>query len=171
MHHQNSLSKKYLAEFVYGATDGTITTFAIITAVSGATLAPVVVLILGFSNVLADGFSMAASNYLSERSNDAVGGVSNDKHPLRSAAVTFFSFVAIGSIPLIPFVGFASIEGVSAFSVSVIATALTFIIIGFVRGYIADENGFRSAFETLLIGSIAAAIAYGAGAWLESLIS
>ncbi|PCI27728.1 hypothetical protein COB55_05220 [Candidatus Wolfebacteria bacterium] len=166
---RNSTSRKYLAEFVYGATDGTITTFAIIAAVSGASLAPVIILVLGFSNVLADGFSMAASNYLSEKSNDAVGGVNDNKHPVRTSFVTFVSFVVVGSVPLIPFVLLGNVEGINPFSVSIVATALTFLVIGFIRGYVARERGIRTALETLFIGGIAAGIAYGAGAFLETL--
>lgn len=53
-----------LRDFVYGAIDGTVTTFAIVAGVSGANLSEKTILILGLSNVLADGFSMAAGNYL-----------------------------------------------------------------------------------------------------------
>ena len=57
-----------LQDFVYGATDGAITTFAIVAGVVGASLAPSIVLILGFANLLADGFSMAVGNYLATKS-------------------------------------------------------------------------------------------------------
>ena len=52
-----------LRDAVYGAIDGTITTFAIVAGVAGAGLAPIVIVVLGLANVLADGFSMAAANY------------------------------------------------------------------------------------------------------------
>ena len=52
-----------LRDFVYGSIDGTITTFAIVAGVEGANLAPSIIIALGLANVLADGFSMAASNY------------------------------------------------------------------------------------------------------------
>lgn len=58
----------YLKDMVYGANDGIITTFAIIAGVVGAALPPVVVVLLGIANVLADGFSMALSNYLGTKS-------------------------------------------------------------------------------------------------------
>ena len=60
---------QYLGEFVYGAIDGTITTFAVVAGAAGAVLSPVIVIILGFANLIADGFSMAAGNFLSERTN------------------------------------------------------------------------------------------------------
>ena len=57
----------YVRDWIYGGIDGTITTFAIVSGVAGAGLAPLIVLILGFANLFADGFSMAASNFLGTR--------------------------------------------------------------------------------------------------------
>jgi vacuolar iron transporter family protein len=48
-----------IEDFVYGATDGAVTTFAVVAGVIGAALSPSIVLILGFANLFADGFSMA----------------------------------------------------------------------------------------------------------------
>ncbi len=53
----------YLSDWVYGGIDGAITTFAIVAGVVGAELSTRVILILGAANIIADGFSMAASNY------------------------------------------------------------------------------------------------------------
>jgi len=52
-----------LRDTVYGAIDGAVTTFAIVSAVAGAGLSPGIIVALGLANVLADGFSMAAGNY------------------------------------------------------------------------------------------------------------
>ena len=57
----------YLKDFVYGAIDGAVTTFAVVAGVAGAGLAPGIIIILGFANLLADGFSMAISNFLGTR--------------------------------------------------------------------------------------------------------
>ncbi|MFW8635629.1 VIT1/CCC1 transporter family protein [Cribrihabitans pelagius] len=56
-----------LRDAVYGGMDGAVTTFAIAAGVEGAGLAPSVVIVLGIANVLADGFSMAAANYLATK--------------------------------------------------------------------------------------------------------
>ena len=66
----NSESSKssYLSDFVYGGIDGSVTTFAVVAGVVGASLSPSIVLILGFANLFADGFSMAVGNYLSTKS-------------------------------------------------------------------------------------------------------
>lgn len=65
------LSKKeqsYLRDFIYGAIDGIVTTFAVVAGVMGAGLSSTTIIILGLSNIIADGFSMAASNYLGTKS-------------------------------------------------------------------------------------------------------
>lgn len=54
----------YLRDWVYGGMDGAVTTFAVVSGVTGAALDSRVVVILGIANLIADGFSMAASNYL-----------------------------------------------------------------------------------------------------------
>lgn len=57
-------SHNYLRDWIYGGIDGSVTTFAIISGVAGAELSPWIILILGFANLFADGFSMAAGNFL-----------------------------------------------------------------------------------------------------------
>ena len=54
----------YLRDWIYGGIDGSVTTFAVVSGVVGAQLSPWTILILGFANLFADGFSMAASNFL-----------------------------------------------------------------------------------------------------------
>ncbi len=57
-------ARHYLPDLVYGANDGIITTFAVVCGVVGANLSVRIILILGFANLVADGFSMGASNFL-----------------------------------------------------------------------------------------------------------
>lgn len=57
----------HVRDWVYGGIDGAVTTFAIVSGVVGAQLSPAVIVILGIANLLADGFSMAAGNYLATR--------------------------------------------------------------------------------------------------------
>lgn len=55
----------FIKSIIYGGVDGVITTFAIITASYAADLSIKTILILGLSNVLADGFSMGFGDYAS----------------------------------------------------------------------------------------------------------
>ena len=170
--------RKYLAEFVYGSIDGIVTTFAIVAGVVGASLSSAIVLILGFANLFADGFSMAISNYLSTKSEIELNKKHKHKHkhreksPKKTALVTFIAFVIIGFIPLLSFVLAIFIPSIeqNQFLYSTILTAIAFVIVGYVRGYVTEKSKTKSALETLIIGSIAAAIAYFVGYFLRGLI-
>jgi VIT1/CCC1 family predicted Fe2+/Mn2+ transporter len=65
---QNGPAPSYLRDFVYGAIDGAITTFAVVSGGAGAGLSSGIVIVLGCANLIADGFSMAVGNYLATRS-------------------------------------------------------------------------------------------------------
>lgn len=52
-----------ISDAVLGGIDGCVTTFAVVSGVVGAGFSPSVALVLGFANLIADGFSMAISNY------------------------------------------------------------------------------------------------------------
>ncbi len=58
----------HIGDLVFGANDGIITTFAVVSGASGAELSLRVVIILGVANLLADGFAMGAGSYLGGKS-------------------------------------------------------------------------------------------------------
>ena len=162
--------QKYLPEFVYGGIDGVVTTFAIIAGAIGASLSPSVILILGFANLFADGFSMASSNYLSRKSETEE--IQKQKSPIQTAFVTFVSFIVIGFVPLASFVfaTFSSSIDTYKFEISIVLTAIAFIGVGAVKGRVTGKHKVYSAFETLMIGTVASAIAYFVGVFLQGII-
>ena len=82
-----------------------------------------------------------------------------DPRPEKAAATTFLAFLAAGIIPLLPFLlGFRE-----AFAVSVVMTMVTFFAIGALKSFWSLTPWWRSAGETLLIGGLAAAIAFFVG--------
>src|SRR3989338_10464878 len=95
--HLKHFEYKYLPQFVYGGIDGSITTFAVVAGVIGASLSSSIVLILGFANLFADGFSMATSDYFSIKSeNDLYSKNKKKKSPLKNAFATFLAFLVVG---------------------------------------------------------------------------
>jgi vacuolar iron transporter family protein len=60
--------QSYFRDWVYGGIDGIVTTYAIVSGVVGARLSPRIILILGSASLIADGFAMAAGEYLATRS-------------------------------------------------------------------------------------------------------
>jgi len=61
------INREYIGEFVYGGTDGAITTFAVVAGAEGASLGISIVVILGVANLIADGFSMSVGNFFSTK--------------------------------------------------------------------------------------------------------
>lgn len=164
-------SGKYLAEVIYGANDGIVTTFAVVSGVAGAALNPSIVLVLGAANLFADGFSMGMSNYLSRRSeldyqrsvrgDDPAPpeGLDGGKSPGRTAFVTFLAFVVAGWAPLIPYI----FDLGSTFTLSIVFTGFAFFIVGASRSLVTRRQWYVNGAEMFLVGMAAAAVAYTVG--------
>lgn len=95
----------YLGDIIYGANDGIITTFAVVSSAAGAGFTAPVVIILGIANLIADGFSMGASRYLSLTSEQSLAGETeaDTRSAFADGFATFMSFVIVGAFPLLPF--------------------------------------------------------------------
>ncbi|MES2765353.1 MAG: VIT1/CCC1 transporter family protein [Bacteroidota bacterium] len=216
----------YVRDWIYGGIDGTVTTFAIVSGVAGAELSSLIVLILGFANLIADGFSMAASNYLGTRAEQddyrrteaieqrhielapegemaeireiysrkgfkgadlekVVEVITNDKKrwvatmlaeeyglaaevrsPLKAAFATFTAFIVCGFVPMAPYL----FSSANAFNLSALMTLIGFFIIGSVKSIWSNSRWWKSGLETVLIGAIAAGLAYGTGVFLKNLV-
>lgn len=162
----------HIGDLVFGANDGIVTTFAVVSGVQGASLSPRVAIILGIANLLADGVAMGAGNYLGMRSEQdyqrSVNGVVTEGrlHALGHGAAIFAAFVLAGSVPLLPF---ALVGPEHTFLTSCIATGATLFVVGSLRTVVTRGRWFVSGLEMLLVGSVAAVVAYAAGHFLRQL--
>ena len=161
------LSRHYLPDVVYGANDGIITTFAVVSGVVGAALSDTVILVLGFANLLADGFSMGASNYLARRSNVESGEADDREDAVRHAVATIAGFVVAGLIPLVAYV--VPIPESSRLPAAIGLTGVALFSVGASRSFVTRRGFLRSGAEMLLVGSFAAAVAYAIGSFAASL--
>lgn len=82
-----------------------------------------------------------------------------DPHPMKAALATFFAFLVAGMIPLLPFL--ASVQ--NAFAMSAWMTMGVFFAIGALKSRWSLAPWWRSGIETLLIGGLAALIAFLVG--------
>ena len=219
----------YLSDFIYGAIDGAVTTFAVVAGAAGADLDESVVIILGGANLIADGFSMGVSNFLGSRAerqqrerarreeqlhirlvpegereevrqifaakgfegddldrvvdvitsdhdlwtetmmSEELGYGSTEPNEFRAATATFIAFLVVGFLPLLVFVYDLAAPGdvPHPFVWSAILTAVAFLVVGGMKSRFVDQSSWRAALETLLVGGLAAVLAYGAGALLQ----
>jgi len=162
---------EYLADAVFAASDGIVTTFAVVAGSAGASLETRIVLILGFANLFADGFSMASGNYLgaqSEMEYEEVKGkdVRNEGTPIKHGLVTFLAFNMGGLIPLLPFLFKAGFP----FATSTIFVGLALFVVGVLRSFYTKENAIKSGLEIFTVGGFAAFVAFITGEILDRFV-
>ena len=83
---------------------------------------------------------------------------------------TFIAFVLAGAVPLIPLLMTGWLTPSQTFAASAVLTGIGFVAIGAIQGVVTRFSPVRSAINTLLIGGVAAGLAYVAGGLLEKLI-
>ena len=176
-HYAKDLERTYLPEFVYGGIDGSITTFAVVSGTIGASLSSSVILILGFANLFADGFSMAGSDYFSIKSKNELEKnirIKYKKNEVKTAFATFFAFFFSGIMPLLPFLlAFIAKNPFiteNQFKYSIILTGFALIFVGWFKGKITKKSEIKSSVQTLIIGGIAALLAFFVGYFVNWLI-
>ncbi|HEX5966593.1 MAG TPA: VIT1/CCC1 transporter family protein [Pyrinomonadaceae bacterium] len=222
---ENGPTHNYLRDWIYGGIDGSVTTLAVVTGVAGAQLSYWVILVLGFANLFADGFSMAASNYLGTKAElddwrrlerienrhidlepegereevrqiferkgfegrdlqrivelvtsnrerwvrtmlmDEYGLPQAVRSPWIAALSTFTAFLICGLIPLLPYL----FSITDSLFVSVALTGIVFFAIGSIKSRWSTSSWWYSGLITLLVGGIAAALAYAVGVVLGRL--
>jgi vacuolar iron transporter family protein len=96
----------------------------------------------------------------------------DDKTPMKTAFVTFISFIAIGTIPLLAYL-FELIFSLGAhhrlFLYSCILTAIGLAIVGSMKSIVTKKNALIGSIETVSLGGFAALIAYSLGDILSRL--
>lgn len=233
-HRNEAISKRlryrkaynYVGDSVLGGIDGCVTTFAVVAGAFGAHFPGYVIIIMGFANLIADGFSMAVSNYLRAKSErdqvqetreteefhidnipegereeirqiyknkgltgeileNVVRAITKDRqlwintmiteeyglqlegpNPLKASVVTFVSFIAVGMVPLIPFLFYQT--STNQFITSVLITVVAFFLVGIARGVVLGRQPFRSGIISVVSGSGAASLAFIVGMLLRS---
>jgi vacuolar iron transporter family protein len=220
-----------LRDVVFGAIDGTITTFAVVAGASGAELSTGIIVIMGLANLVADGFSMGVGNFLGSRAESqrvektrqmvasyirflsqgprevvrqvyaskgfegedldkAVDVITADPDrwantilgefhglgstgpsALRNALAMLLAFVVVGAIPILPFIYEILMPGVLPAPLlwSLALTGVAFFLVGSVKSRVVAGRWWSGGLETLAMGGLAAALAYGIGALLKGI--
>jgi len=168
METMRSLIQKYLRDLVYGANDGIVTTLVVVSGVTGAALSSNVVLILGAANLLADGFSMGASNVLAERSTVSETTRPSIRQASRHGTATIAGFILAGFIPLSIYL-FPWFEGIR-FEAACAVAAIALFGIGAARSLFSDRSWIAAGTEMFALGVIATGVAYAVGAAAASVV-
>lgn len=158
-------ARHYIRDLVYGANDGIITTFAVVSGVAGGQLSQLAVLVVGAANLAADGVSMGVGNFLAiradERAREAEGLPELERHPWKHGLATLLAFVVAGAVPLAPYL----FQGTSSrrLVASTVVTFATLYLLGAVRALVTRDRWWQTGLETLSLGAVVAGAAYAAG--------
>ncbi len=176
MKDKSLLTESVLKSIVFGANDGIVTTFAVVAGVVGAHLSTQIVLIMGISNMVADGISMGLGDFLGERSavrfrlNRHIPNFETNNQIWVSSLFTFLAFVLAGTLPLVPYLlELAGLVFANHFFFSILATALSLFFVGSLRTIIIKGHWWYNGLEMLVVGSLAAVAAYVIGALVGGL--
>jgi vacuolar iron transporter family protein len=82
-----------------------------------------------------------------------------------SARNIALSYIVGGAIPLAPYFFFDSVP--EALKVSIVITLVALLGFGYIKGRYTTDNAWKSAWQTLLVGGLAAATAYGVASLLS----
>lgn len=221
----------WLPDFVYGGIDGSVTTFAVVAGVVGAGLSTPIILIMGFANLFADGFSMAIGKYSSDKAEierikhvtemekDAIKNrpgeetveingiledfgfrgkdldrateiitsdpatwvhmmlhhefhiIEDNLQPKKGALATFISFQLIGLIPLLGYMlnGLMNFSDTNIFIITAVSTLFALFLVGTIKSKFTKQSWILAGISTMLIGGIAASIAFLVGYLLRNL--
>lgn len=100
-----------------------------------------------------------------------LGMLKEEANPVYNAMATFISFVLAGSLPLLVYlVGLVTpIETNDAFRVSVLLSGLALFGLGAAKVFLTRLNPLRSGLEMLIVGGLAAVVAYVIGSLLKNI--
>lgn len=105
---------------------------------------------------------------------EELGMVRDERKPLSAAWVTFGSFVAFGLLPLLIYViDLIFKTGLSLptlFLVSIALSGVALFCLGAAKYFITRRSPLRSGLEMLIVGGLAAAVAYFIGVLLKPLV-
>lgn len=180
-----------IREIVFGLEDSLVSTIGVVAGIAAGTGSHQIIILSGLVLVVVEALSMSAGSYLSSQSHrgfmlkkiaaeqDAIKGKNPTQtqelksifHQLRldeleeevpglAAGVMGVAYIAGGTIPITPFF-FLPVS--QALPLAFGATLIALFALGYWSGSVTGDNKIRSAFEMVLVSSMAAVIGYAIG--------
>ena len=102
---------------------------------------------------------------------DELGMMSDERNPIFSALATLASFIVAGAVPLLIYlIGLmVSISAGDEFLISILLSGIALFGLGVGKVLITHQNPIKSGFEMLLVGGLAASVAFVVGALLKGI--
>lgn len=144
----------YVRNIILGATDSLVSTVGFLAGIGVGGTSRETIILTGVIYAFVEGFSMAASSFLSEESTEEyeLKTIVSDRKPLLAGAVMFISSVVASFIPLAPYI-FAELP--VALPLSIIGAIVALFLVGIASAKISKVRLLRSGIKMVIIGGMA----------------
>lgn len=156
------LKREYFKSFVFGVEDSLVSTVGLLSGVALAGVPAATVVLTGIVLIFVEAFSMAAGEFLSERSTEefvAQGEVSTLK-PVIASGIMFVSYLVSGFVPLSPYF---FLPTATALLYSVGSALVALFILGILGARVTKTHFLKRGLQMLLIGGAAILVGVLAG--------
>lgn len=160
MKSKRKFSADYIHSSFFGLEDSLVSTTGVLAGIAVAASSKEAILTTAFVVIAVESISMAASEFVSEETEEEVEKQKSPASPILSGLIIFVSYILAGLIPLAPYL---FLEHSTAIVVSILAALMGLILLGVFKGKITHKNPVRSAVEVFIIGGVSAAIGIAAG--------
>ena len=164
--HKPPIQDDYIRSIIFGLQDSLVSTTGVVIGLSATMPEKKLVLIASVITVTVEAISMAAGQYVSEKTlHDRSPKLHKDSLLIGSIAM-LLAYTLAGFIPIIPIV---ILSYPMAPIVAACFTLVAFIVIGYVKSRFTKTSALRSSLELLIIGGVATAIGTIVGLLMQNL--
>ncbi len=160
MKSKRKFSADYIHSSFFGIEDSLVSTTGVLAGIAVAASSKEAILTTAFVVIAVESISMAASEFVSEQTEEDVENEKMPASPYLSSLIIFISYVLAGLVPLAPYL---FMDHLKAIPVSIVAALIGLILLGVFKGKITHKSPLRSAIEVFVIGGVSAAIGIAVG--------
>lgn len=157
----NNRNIALLRSLIFGLEDGLVSTTGTLIGIAVGSQNKKIILLSALVLIAVEATSMAAGQYLSEKSVEEALQKTNKRTLLKSSLVMLLSYIAAGSIVTLPYLFLPNkLAGI----ISVLTAFMVLYSVGYFKAQaIGIKNKIRSGLEVLMVGGICTIIGIVAG--------
>jgi len=155
MKRRKRISPDYIHSGFFGVEDSLVSTTGALAGIAISATSKSAIIATALVIIAVESTSMAASEFISEETEEDIEKEKVPASPLISGLIIFVGYIVAGMIPLFPYLVLPHLQ---AIPVSIVSALIGLFFLGIYKGKVSHKSPTRSAIEVLVIGGIAATI-------------
>ncbi|MEI8072894.1 MAG: VIT1/CCC1 transporter family protein [Candidatus Saccharibacteria bacterium] len=160
MRRRKTISPDYFHSGFFGVEDSLVSTTGALAGIAISATSKEAIIATALVIIAVESTSMAASEFISEETEEDVEKEKIPANPIISGLIIFVGYIIAGMVPLIPYLLLPHLQ---AIPVSIVAALMGLLALGIFKGKVTHKSKLRAAVEVLIIGGIAAGIGLAVG--------